>query len=85
MEHKTFMNNKRQTERQAQSLLQSILQRDFKGRETDAIKAASWIRENYGLDMDWHPVSEMLDYLTRINCAQVISTSVEGFEKYLIN
>lgn len=78
----TKININTQTERQAYSLLRTLLE-TRKGLEFDAISARNEIKKLYGIDADHHKYSEILDEMSRCGLATV--TRPGGFTRYIIN
>jgi len=75
----------RQTREQAFDLVHTLLELQ-KGREGTSIKFASMLNEYYGLNVDWHFVLDVLEFMTnKSGQAQVIDTTIERRNIYLIN
>ena len=56
-----------------------------KGVELDAIKASQLLYEDWGIRIDWHEMSDALEYLVRSKEACRTETGPYGLPMYLIN
>lgn len=70
--------------KQLKSLIQFLLQ-SRKGETMTGLKAQKMFREFYGLDINHHEYSKMLDYLASIEGAEVVGHNSDGMTIYLIN
>jgi hypothetical protein len=52
------------------------------GREFDGIKARHWFNERYGMDIDHHVFTDVMDGMTRTN--EAVCTQPWGYTKYRI-
>lgn len=69
--------------RQADMLIHNLLQ-NCRGSEMDAHKASIKFRTDYGLIIDWHEYSAMLDYMHQIDEAEVTGHNRDGMTQYYI-
>jgi hypothetical protein len=65
------------------ALLHWILRTAYAGCKFDGIHAARSIREDFGLDVDWHVTSAVMDEMTRMGRAECVQPW--GMTVYKIN
>lgn len=50
----------------------------------DAIEAKLWLRQEFEIEVDWHPLASILDELEREGRAEKAGCNADGFVSYRI-
>jgi len=76
--------NKFQTKRQGESLISSLLE-DRKYVILTAVSAKQLLRDVWGLDVDWHMCSNVLDEMVRYGKAEIVNdNNSSGLTAYMM-
>ena len=71
-----------QSEKQLHRLLRDLVILVARGNRMDCIEVGRAIRDNYGIDEDWHEYAYILDALHTVGKAEI--TQPGGFTEYLV-
>lgn len=71
--------------KRTKSLIRDYILLHFAGLRTDAIEVSRAMSNGWGLSIDWHPISDILDSMTRENLASYDGTSYDRMTAYYIH